>query len=82
MTPNSGAAKAGLKGGTAKVIVSGVSYRIGGDIITAVDGVSVGDSYNKLESAITAHKPGDKLSLTIYRGDKQMTVSVTLGNHA
>jgi S1-C subfamily serine protease len=78
----SGAAKAGIKGGTTTVTVSGQSYRLGGDIIVGVDGKSVGGLYGKLEASIAAHKPGDKISLEIYRGDKKMTVSVTLGNHS
>ena len=80
VTKGSGAANAGLKGGTRHVTVSGDSYTIGGDIIVKADGVSVGNSIGKLETIIAAHKPGDKISLEIYRGSKQMTVTVTLGN--
>ena len=75
-----GAAKAGLKAGTRTVIVSGSPYTLGGDIIVAADGTKVGSSMMKLEDIIAGHKPGDSITLEIYRGSKKMTVSVTLGN--
>ena len=80
VTKRSGAAVAGLKSGTRDVTVSGSTYTIGGDIIVAADGANVGSSAAKLETIIAAHKPGDKIALVIYRGDKKMTVTVTLGN--
>ncbi len=74
-----GAAKAGLKAGTRNVTVAGLSYWLGGDIIVSAGGESVGSSYGKLANVIAAHKPGDKLSLEIYRGNTKMTVTATLG---
>lgn len=60
--------------------VSGNGYKLGGDIIVSADGTNVGGSIGKLEDIIAGHKPGDKISLTIYRGNKEMTVTATLGN--
>jgi Trypsin-like serine proteases, typically periplasmic, contain C-terminal PDZ domain len=80
VTKGSGAAKAEIKGGTRDVTVSGYTYSIGGDIIVAADGANVGSSAGKLETIIAAHKPGDKITLEIYRNDKKMAVTVTLGN--
>jgi S1-C subfamily serine protease len=80
VVPGSGAAKAGLKVGTHTVTVAGTTYTIGGDIIVSADGQSIGGSYARFESVISAHKPGDKIALGIYRGNKQMTIPVTLGN--
>ena len=80
VTKGSGAAKAGLKGGTRDVTVSGHTYTIGGDIIVAADGESIGSSAGKLNTIIAGHKPGDKLELEIYRGDKKMNVTATLGD--
>ena len=74
----SGAAKAGLKSGTSKVIVGGVSYSIGGDIIVGFDGQSI-TTYEQLRDGISRHKPGDKVTLSIYRGGSKKTVTVTLG---
>jgi S1-C subfamily serine protease len=76
----SGAAKAGLKAGKQKVSVAGQTFFIGGDIIVKADGVNLGSSVGKLESLVAAHKPGDKLSLDIYRGNTKSTVTVTLSN--
>jgi S1-C subfamily serine protease len=80
VTKGSGAAKAEIKGGTRDVTVSGYTYSIGGDIIVAADGANVGSSAGKLETIIAKHKPGDKITLEIYRNDKKMAVTVTLGN--
>ena len=80
VVPGSGAAKAGLKVGTHTVTVAGTTYTIGGDIIVSIDGQNIGGSYAKFWTVISTHKPGDKIALGIYRGNKKMTVSVTLGN--
>jgi S1-C subfamily serine protease len=80
VTKGSGAAKAGIKGGTRDVTVSGYTYTIGGDIIVAAGGTNVGSSAGKLLTIIAKHKPGDKITLEICRGDKKMAVTVTLGN--
>jgi len=82
VTAGTGAAKAGVKGGTTSVTVAGQSYRLGGDIIVGADGTSVGSSVGKLETIIAARKPGDKIVLEIYRDNKKMTVTVTLGNRS
>ena len=74
----SGADKAHLKAGNSPVIVSGLSYRIGGDIIVGVDGHPI-TSYEQLRDAVSQHTPGDKLKLEIYRGNDKKTVTVTLG---
>ena len=73
-----GADKAGLKAGKTKVIVGGVSYAIGGDIITALDGKPT-TTYEELRDAVSQHKPGDKVKLEIYRDGSKKTVTVTLG---
>lgn len=50
----------------------------GGDIVTAVDSVPL-TKVEDLLSYFNSKKPGDKVSLAIYRGNQQMTVSVELG---
>ena len=80
VTKKTAAAEAGLKAGTRTVTVSGMGYKIGGDIIVKADGVNVGSSGGKLDTVIGAHKPGDKITLEIYRGSKKMTVTATLGS--
>jgi S1-C subfamily serine protease len=76
--PGSGAAKAGLKGGTYDVTVAGESYRLGGDVIVAADGVPV-RTLARLRDLVNTKKPGDTMILEIYRGDEQTTVEVKLG---
>jgi putative serine protease PepD len=49
-----------------------------GDLITAVDGKSV-TGPSDLVSAIAAHHPGDKLTLTLRRGASSVTATATLG---
>jgi S1-C subfamily serine protease len=74
----SGADKAGVKAGHTKVIVGGVSYAIGGDIITALDGKPT-MTYEQLRDAVSQQKPGDKVKLEIYRDGSKKSVTVTLG---
>jgi S1-C subfamily serine protease len=73
-----GAAKAGLRAGTTSVIVQGTSYRLGGDIIVAVDGKPV-STFEQLRDAIAQKKPGEKLSLELFRHGSKKSVSVMLG---
>jgi serine protease DegQ len=50
-----------------------------GDIITAVDGTAVTNSLD-LVADIRKKDPGDRVELTVLRGGKSSTVSVTLGS--
>jgi S1-C subfamily serine protease len=70
VTSGSGAEKAGLRSGDRPAIVGGESYRLGGDVIVTADGKSVSD-IDGLRAIIAAKKPGDTLSLTIYRGQEK-----------
>ncbi|MER6911514.1 trypsin-like peptidase domain-containing protein [Streptomyces sp. NPDC000594] len=66
------------------VVPGGPSAKAGirpGDVITAVDGRRV-HSGEELIVKIRAHRPGDRLRLTLVRGGKQRTVTVTLGSSA
>jgi S1-C subfamily serine protease len=78
VTNGSGADRAGLRKGETDVVVSGVTYILGGDIIVAADGKKV-SSIEELRDAIAAHKPGDKIKLEVYRDAKKTSVLVTLG---
>ncbi len=78
VTPGTGAARAGLEAGRTSVLVAGESYLIGGDIIVAANGTPVA-SESQLRDVIETMKPGDRLALRIWRGDKERTVHVKLG---
>jgi S1-C subfamily serine protease len=76
--PGSAAAKAGLRAGKQKAIVAGTTYPLGGDLIDSVEGIPV-YSIDQLRDAIANKKPGDKVKLGVYRGDKHVTITVKLG---
>jgi S1-C subfamily serine protease len=76
--PGSGAGKAGLKAGSTQVVLAGESYALGGDIIVEAGGTPVA-SLDKLRDVVNGKKPGEKLELTVYRGDKKLRIHVKLG---
>jgi len=78
VTPHSAAADASLRSGRTSVVVAGESYRLGGDIIVAANGVPVA-SEAQLRNVIQTMKPGDHLALRLWRGAREETVRVTLG---
>jgi S1-C subfamily serine protease len=72
-------ARAGLRGGTREVRVRGASVRLGGDIITAIDGHPVA-SFDELVSYLVNHtEVGQTVTLTILRDGQEQQVQVTLG---
>ena len=78
VTDDSGADKAGIQGGETEVVVAGLSYTLGGDVIVAFEGRKI-SSVEELRDAISGKKPGDKVSLVIYRDAARTSVTVTLG---
>jgi S1-C subfamily serine protease len=72
------AAKAGLQGGRTPVVVEGVSYVLGGDIVTKADGEDV-ETAEELGALVMEKNPGETMTLEVHRGDSKRTVSVTLG---
>lgn len=50
-----------------------------GDIITAINGQAIDDTHT-LSQLLQQFNPGDKISVSILRNDKQMVLSVTLGS--
>jgi S1-C subfamily serine protease len=75
---SSAADKAGLRAGTDEVVVSGESYLLGGDTLVAIDGRELATGED-LRDAISARKPGDKLTIEAYRGSEKRSFEVTLG---
>jgi putative serine protease PepD len=49
-----------------------------GDVVTAIDGQTV-DNADDLTAKISAHQPGDKVTLTVTRNGATKSISVTLG---
>lgn len=77
VAPNSPAAKAGIKGGSTQTVIQGQLFVTGGDVITAIDGKTV-TTMDQLAATITAHKPGDKVTLTVVAGSTTRQVTATL----
>ena len=72
------AAKAGVRGGSASIIVAGESYVVGGDVITSVDDVPV-SSETRFRDLIAGKRPGDTVTLEIYRGKRRFSLDVPIG---
>ena len=70
--------KAGIKGGDTSATIEGASVRLGGDVITEVDGKKV-EGMEEVINAVNAAQPGDELKLTIDRDGDTKKVKVTLG---
>jgi S1-C subfamily serine protease len=72
------AAAAGIHGGD-RVAQAGMQrIAIGGDVIVAIDDHKVASSID-LNIVLNHKRPGDTVTLTIYRGGKKMEVPVKLG---
>jgi S1-C subfamily serine protease len=74
----SAAAKAGVHGGTRTVLLQGVPFRVGGDVVTELDGQSI-TSMDQLAGLIALKKPGDMVTLTVIRGKQTLQITATLG---
>ncbi len=74
------AEKAGLQGSDEIVETDGDGFRVGGDIITAIDGQPVNDMDDLITYLVSKTEPGDEITLDVIRanGDRE-SVEVTLG---
>ena len=78
VVPDGPADKAGLEAGGTSATINGEQVRLGGDIITEVDGEKV-KSMDELVELIQGSKPGDKLELKFLRDGDEKTADVTVG---
>ncbi len=76
--PDTPAEKAGLRGGDENVVIEGVPFIAGGDVITAIDGRPVHNFDDLLAYLGRYNSPGDTITLTIYRDGKSLDISLTL----
>ena len=81
VSPGSGAEKAGLQGGSLTVQsrygFNRVSFNVGGDIITGIDNIAVA-SYADYMSALESKRPGDSVTVTVYRNGEYKKIKVKL----
>ena len=69
--------KAGMKGGTKEIRFQASLVKLGGDVITKVNGQPL-TRKDDFSSRITQFKPGDTITLEVYRDGQKRNVSVTL----
>lgn len=78
IVPASPAAFSTLRGPTGMTRIDGRIVPRGSDVITRIDGEPVKEPED-LEAALATKKPGQRIALQVIRGDRGMTIRVTLG---
>ena len=75
------AERAGLRGGdpTRTTTIDGVPINIGGDVITAADGIAMKNFYDLIVYLQRNKMPGDTVTMSVLRDNTPMSVPVTLG---
>ena len=76
--PGGAAERAGLRGGSEQAYVGNTPILLGGDLIVAIDGQQVSDSQD-VDVIMEKHQAGDTISVTFYRGRKQITLKLIAG---
>ncbi|MGA2219828.1 MAG: trypsin-like peptidase domain-containing protein [Terracidiphilus sp.] len=76
--PGGAADRAGLRGGHEQAYVGNTPIMLGGDLIVAIDGQEVADPQD-INALMDKHQAGDTISVTIYRGRKEITIKLILG---
>ena len=79
VTPDSPADEAGLRAGEATMSAGGAEFRVGGDVITAIDGNEV-TGMDEVAAAIAGKEPGDEVEVEVYREGDAETVTVELAD--
>ena len=70
--------EAGIRGGDTSATIEGAELRLGGDIITEIDGKKV-SGMEDVVNIVNSAKPGETVDVKVDRGDSTKTVTVTLG---
>jgi S1-C subfamily serine protease len=76
--PGGPAERAGLHGGNQQAYVGNTPIMLGGDLIVAIDGQQVTDPQD-ISAIMDKHQPGDMVTVTVLRGQRQLSFKVTLG---
>lgn len=76
---DSPAAQAGFRGASRSVYIGNNEVGIGGDLIMSIDGKKI-DRPDSINTAISRKRPGDTVSVVIFRGDRAVTVKVPLSS--
>ncbi|MCJ7635716.1 PDZ domain-containing protein, partial [Candidatus Bathyarchaeota archaeon] len=79
VTSGGPADRAGLRGGSRTVTIGGTTYRVGGDIILELNGITV-RNFNDLSIYLERNtQPGQTIKITFLRGTQKLTSQVILG---
>ncbi|HXE34538.1 MAG TPA: trypsin-like peptidase domain-containing protein [Verrucomicrobiae bacterium] len=81
VTKGGPAAAAGLHGGDHAAMAGMQRIIIGGDVIVAIDGEKIA-SQSDMNLVLNRKRPGDTVSVSVYRGGKKIDVPVKLGERA
>ena len=78
VTPGGPAERAGVRGGNSAVVTGMRRILIGGDVLVGIDGQNM-TSQLDLNLFMKKKRPGDVVTLALYRGRQKIEVRVTLG---
>jgi len=76
--PGGAAERAGMHGGNQQAYVGNTPIVLGGDFIVAIDGKEVTDP-QEITALMEKHQPGDTVTVTFYRGKKQISLKLIAG---
>lgn len=77
--PDTPAAKARLRGGNQSVNTPYGTIMVGGDVIIAIDGVTIASPSKLIAYLETYTRPGETIQVTVLRDNEEITLPVTLG---
>jgi len=75
--PNSPTAQGGIRGATQEVIVGNYRVPAGGDVLLALQGKEL-RSRDDLPTEVDRYKPGDKVTVTVLRGNRKIDLPIVL----
>ena len=74
------AEEAGIKGGEEEVTIEGEDVTLGGDVITAINGIAVRKMHDLISYLVENNRPGDEIELDVLHSNGETeTITVTLG---
>jgi 2-alkenal reductase len=79
VTPNSPAARAGLRGGEREEEFNGITFPVGGDVIVAIGGTPVAAADDVVRLVSDELSPGETVIFTVVRDGARRQVAVRLG---
>ncbi len=77
--PGGAAERAGLRGGSQRAYLGFTPIVLGGDLITKIDGQDITNKQD-LSNVLNEHHAGDTVTVTVFRGQRQFNMKVTLSD--